>query len=624
MLAINLERYACMNPMGCSSQYRCNKAVEMTTLSCPRPAPVKASSWTRVAALLATGMLLCACASSGADQPPSTVDKGAPPEVASAAKPPADAPGPPAESDEIAYKVWAAEVYGAEGDFDQAAREYLGAALLSSDPEISRRATEVAISAQAWEIATMTADRWVLLQPENLQARQTATRTLLVSGDLVRAELQITELLRLLADEPWAGWEQVGPLLSAARDADRTDRMVQRLIEETGAQRNPYALLARSQVLARGGQFDEALVLAREAAGMAPAEAGLQSWAGRLSLSQRDEQGAREYYRAAWQSDPQDRSLALIYAELLRQTGAPEDAIDVLASLPDTPENRFTQVAFATESGNRELAEDLYAGFSETPYEDVGDAAFQAARSAEVLDLKEEAIGWYAQLDGGDNALIATLRQAILLSELGRVDEAREQLLYARNDGSTMVQMETTLIEAQILSEAGQGEEAFRVLAKALGQFPGDERLLYTRALIAVQLDRLEQAEADLREVLGADPSNAAALNALGYTLADRTSRLDEAEALIRQAYQLEPEDPAIIDSMGWVAYRQGRLDDAEQYLRQAFMRDRNAEIGAHLAEVLYVMGRDDEARAILNQARRIDPDHPVLLETLERLGITL
>lgn len=545
--------------------------------------------------------------------------------VAQESAEPAPVPAPQTEpADEVALKVWSAEVLGSEGQFEKAASEYLGAALLSDDPEIARRATEVAINAKSWSMASMAADRWVLLDPDNLDARETATRTLLIGGDLVRAEIQLAELLELLADEPWGGWDRIAPLLAVSRDGERTDEMLQRLIVLRNAEDNPFALYTRSQVLARSGSFEKAMVLAQQAVVAAPQEAQLQTWAGRLSINLRDEAGALHFYRAAWQTDPSNRQLALVYAELLRQTGHPEDALDVLTELPDTPENRFARIAFAAESGQRDIAMDLYQGFGDDLYEDQAEAALQAARSAEVLALKEEAIGWYAQLDEGDNALLATVRQAFLLADLGRVDEARQQLVFARNNGGAAVQMETLLVEAQILSAAGQNETAFEVLESGLGKFPGDSRLLYTRSLLAVQLDNLEQAEADLRQVLAAEPANAAALNALGYTLADRTDRYEEAEQLIRAAFQLDPESPAILDSMGWVAFRQGRLEEAEGFIRQAFIRDRNAEIAAHLGEVLFVMGKQREAANIFNQARRIDPDDPVLLETMERLGFEL
>jgi len=573
--------------------------------------------------LLLHCLLLTACAATGADPQRDVAQTGqereAPAPAPAMERPKADsAPDP---SDEVAYKVWSAEVFGSEGQFEKAASEYLAAALLSDDPDIARRATEVAISAQSWQAASMAADRWVVLAPEDLEARETATRTLLVGGDFVRAEIQLAETLRLLEDTPWGGWNRIGGLLTAARDVNRTGEMVERLAEETGAGDNPYALYTRSQVAARAGRFDEARALAEQAVAQAPGEAQILSWAGRLALSQRDEVTAVGHYRAAWETDPTDRALALVYAELLRQTGEPGTANEVLETLPDTPENRFTRIAFAVESGDRDLAMDLYEGYRQTPYSDGQDKAFQAARSAEVLELTEEAVGWYAQVREGDRALVATLRRAYLLSELGRLEEARQLLLFARNDGGSTVQMETTLVEAQILAEADQSEEAFAVLEQGLTRFPDDTRLLYTRALIAAQLDRLERAEEDLRAVLAAEPGNAAALNALGYTLADRTDRLQEAEQLIRQAYEIEPEDPAIIDSMGWVAYRLGRLEEAERYLRQALLRDRNAEIAAHLGEVLFVQGREQEAMQVWREGLRMDPSDRVLLDTMERFG---
>ncbi len=160
------------------------------------------------------------------------------------------------------------------------------------------------------------------------------------------------------------------------------------------------------------------------------------------------------------------------------------------------------------------------------------------------------------------------------------------------------------------------------MLDDALGQFPGDMRLLYTRALVAVELDRLDITERDLREVITQDPQNAAALNALGYTLADRTDRFAEAEQLITTAYRLSPDEASIIDSMGWVAYRLGRLAEAEAYLRQAFARDQNAEIAAHLGEVLWVSGNQDAAREVWRAGLEIDPVNEVLAATLSRFGV--
>ena len=149
-------------------------------------------------------------------------------------------------------------------------------------------------------------------------------------------------------------------------------------------------------------------------------------------------------------------------------------------------------------------------------------------------------------------------------------------------------------------------------------------RWLYSRSLLAAELGRIDVAEQDLRTILASQPENAAALNALGYTLADQTQRYDEAEQLIRQAYILQPNEASIVDSMGWVAFRQGRLGEAEEFLLKAWGLDRNPEIAAHLGEVLWVSGKREEALEIWREGAEIDAQNIILVETLERLDVTL
>jgi tetratricopeptide (TPR) repeat protein len=163
-----------------------------------------------------------------------------------------------------------------------------------------------------------------------------------------------------------------------------------------------------------------------------------------------------------------------------------------------------------------------------------------------------------------------------------------------------------------------------QLLGEALTTLPGSIAILYTQALLAAEIGRVDIAENNLRMVIAAQPENAAALNALGYTLADQTERYEEAEALIRQAYILQPDEASIIDSMGWVAYRLGRMPEALEFLQKAWQLEKNPEIAAHLGEVLWVVGNQEAAIAIWGEAQKLDSNNPVLVETLQRLGVDL
>ena len=159
------------------------------------------------------------------------------------------------------------------------------------------------------------------------------------------------------------------------------------------------------------------------------------------------------------------------------------------------------------------------------------------------------------------------------------------------------------------------------VYDRALEEYAGNADLLYARAMLAEKLDRLDILERDLRAILGTEPDHAEALNALGFTLADRTDRYDEALVLLERAIELKPDDYYVIDSMGWVLYRVGRLEEAIQYLRRAFALSEDPEVAAHLGEVLWVMGRKAAAREIWDTALQTTPDDANLLEVIKRFS---
>ena len=180
-------------------------------------------------------------------------------------------------------------------------------------------------------------------------------------------------------------------------------------------------------------------------------------------------------------------------------------------------------------------------------------------------------------------------------------------------------QVRIYLAHEELLRDAGRLEDAYAVLNAALADLPDDVELLYARGLITAHMDLLDVHERDMRRLIELKPDHAHAYNALGYTLADRTTRYEEARALIEKALSLKPNDPFILDSMGWVHYRLGNRDQARDYLQQALDLRLDPEIAAHLGEVLWMMDRHEEARAVWKRGESIDIKNKTLRETLRK-----
>jgi tetratricopeptide (TPR) repeat protein len=172
-----------------------------------------------------------------------------------------------------------------------------------------------------------------------------------------------------------------------------------------------------------------------------------------------------------------------------------------------------------------------------------------------------------------------------------------------------------------LLISAQQPDQALSILTHGLDAFPNDSQLLYARSMLAEQQDNFALAEQDLRALLAQDQDNAVALNALGYTMILHTDRRDEAYKLIKRAYLLNPGDPATIDSMGWVLFQMDQPDKALEYLQKAYDILPDPEIASHLGEVHWTLGNREQALKVWRQGLQQVPDHPSIIETMERLG---
>jgi Flp pilus assembly protein TadD len=205
------------------------------------------------------------------------------------------------------------------------------------------------------------------------------------------------------------------------------------------------------------------------------------------------------------------------------------------------------------------------------------------------------------------------------MAKQGKVDDARAFLQRVGAEFPAE-KVQLTVAEAQLLRDANRNRDAYDLLARALKDDPDQPELLYDYALTAEKLERYDVLETNLRKLIQVRPDHAHAYNALGYSFAERNTRLPEAKKLIEKALELAPDDYFIIDSMGWVLYRQGDLKGASETLRRAYLGRPDAEIAAHLGEVLWVMGERTEADRLWQESLKASPDNETLQKTIQRL----
>ncbi len=246
-------------------------------------------------------------------------------------------------------------------------------------------------------------------------------------------------------------------------------------------------------------------------------------------------------------------------------------------------------------------------------------ARYQLGQIAENGKRWDDALKWFGEVGRGEQYLPARLHAANVLAKQGKLDEARRYLTDS-DAGNPRERAQLLIGEAQLLREAGRNADAYATLAAALEHQPDQPELLYEVALLAEKLGRVDELESRLRHLIELKPDHAHALNALGYSLADRNIRLPEARTLIERALELAPNDPFILDSMGWVQFRQGETQAAIDTLNQAFGIRPDPEIAAHLGEVLWSIGRKAEARQTWEKARSEHPANEALAETVKRL----
>ena len=560
---------------------------------------------------------LGACASTLvlADPPPPADNQPAP---APAEQSPAEAPSVPSKPEltaDLIYDVLVGEVATQRDDERMAFTHYLHAARLARDPELAALAARAALALGDAEAGQRAVDLWQELAPDSVKARQIAAYVQIEAGDRDAALAALRELVQL-TPPPKQPYMQAAQLLARVEQPAERLAMMQALIAERAD--DPDAQFALATLAAAADDSALAREAAEKAAALRPGWNEPRMFLVQLLVSDGENDAAAELLDRYLAEAPDDKELKLLRAQLYIDAEAYAPALalfdELLKSHPKEPDILFTAAVLALEVGKLDEARDYLIRLKDQGQRE-DEVAFLLGQVEERAGNRDAALGWYARVDG-PNATDAAVHMARLHAAAGDIKRARDMLQQLRDQ----LPEETTtlyLIEGEMLRANGAEDQAMAVYDHALEANPDDPDLRYARAMAAVAMDRVDLLESDLRYILKRDPDHADALNALGYTLADRTDRLEEARRLIEKALALKPDEPAIKDSMGWVLYRQGDAAAAEPFLRDALDTVFDPEIAAHLGEVLWALGRQGEAREVWDRALKAEPEHEYLLRIL-------
>lgn len=550
--------------------------------------------------------------------------------VACASLTPAHAPAPKpaaevfpavALSDDVLYDILLGEIASHRGQINVTAHTLGRVAKQTRDPRLAERAALAAIYAKQYTEALTSAQLWAELRPDDVEAHEALAAVLLELDRMVEVRTHFEKILAIEGQRH--NLDQAYPRIAAVLSRQASRAGILDLMQTLVARhpRTPTAHFALAHLAVRAGDLDRAGVAAERALQLRPGWEEAAQFRARILVSQKDTGRALTFYESFLRDNAGATATRLNYARFLIDQKLWEQALEqfrqIVAASPEDADAIYAVGLLSLQTNRLTEAEQYFKlTLKLRPTND--QVRLYLGQVAEQTRRPEEAARWYREVGPGENYFEAQARLGIMIARSGDVAGARQHLqaIGAENESQ---RVQIALAEEQVLREAKQHQAALDTLTQALVGLPGNKDLLYARALVAEKLNLVDVAERDLRAILKQDPKNANALNALGYTLADRGVHLNEAQALLREAMALKPDDPFILDSYGWLLYRLGNNSEAVKYLRRAIALRSDAEISAHLGEVLWVTGDRREAESVWDRALKDTPDNETLIGIIKK-----
>lgn len=524
---------------------------------------------------------------------------------------------------ELMYEVLTGELAGKLGDLESSKQAYSRASELSDDPKVIERAMRIAIFAKDWPLALKIAHRWSDSLDGNIEAQQVLGILYLRQGDVDSSAKHFSAVMDAAADSPSQGYSIVAATLARVDEVETSIELMDRLVAKNFT--NPYGHLSYANLAMKAKKYQLAVDQSELALGFKPDLSEARVLRARALSLIGDHEAAFLEMQTLVDADPQNFDLRLGYARMLLQaeqfTDAGKQFEELLEQKPKDPDITYMLGLTYVQAEDYSKSKQYFQALVEDNRR-LDESNYYLARISEELGETEKAVAYYQDVAYGGLYLDAAVRLAELYVKENGLTAARQHLndVRGRVDQPEDV-IRLFLAEGHILHKQDQYDQAYDLYSQGLLEFPRHSDLLYARALTAENIDRVDLLESDLLIILQEDPDHANALNALGYTLADRGLRIDEAQKYVERAYELKPNDPAVMDSMGWIQFRKGNYAEAENYLRKALNLMDDAEIIGHLSELLWAQGNYEEARNLLREAMDRHPEDSYIEKLIKQFS---
>lgn len=549
------------------------------------------------------------------------------------------APPGSALSSSLFYQLLLGELNATGGDPGEAYALLLDAARKTNDTRLYQRAVDIALQARSGESALMAVRAWRQALPESREANRYLLQILIGLNRI--GETQEPLKRELAATDPLARSTAIAAMprfFSRASDKQLAAKTVEQALASylKAPETAVHAWVTVGRMRLEAGDETGALEAARKAQASdplapGPALLGLALMAAKVPQA---EVIVQKYLSTEAQPDVRmEYARALLGAQ--RYTEAALQLQILTSKDPDFAQAWLIQGVLELQEGSADNAERALKKYVElTQASGANDEEREADRGlvqaylslAHIAEQRKDfaaADDWLKRIDNAQDLLNAQIRRASIMARQGKLNEARELIRGLPERLPTDARLKVAA-EVQLLREGKQYKEAHALLTEAVASNPDDLDFIYDLAMVAEKLGNLDEMERLLRSIITAKPDHLHAYNALGYSLADRNTRLPEARQLIMKAIEFAPNDAFIKDSLGWVEFRSGNLELALQILQAAYKSKPDPEIAAHLGEVLWAMGRRDEATKIWKEGANINAENETLTETLQRLRVKL